>query len=121
MGLSGFFGGDGEGETPVPIPNTVVKPLCADGTARVTGWESRAPPILNRATPGALERSGGVFRWGVAGALPLSLGMWSPRPPIARDPRARAPPYCSTGVAGFCLETVDGRTPPRLTRAELAC
>ena len=27
-------GGDGGGETPVPIPNTVVKPSSADGTAR---------------------------------------------------------------------------------------
>src|SRR5262249_8271630 len=27
-------GGNGGGETPVPIPNTAVKPSCADGTAR---------------------------------------------------------------------------------------
>ena len=27
-------GGNGEEATPVPIPNTVVKLLCADGTAR---------------------------------------------------------------------------------------
>ena len=27
--------------TPVPIPNTTVKPLEADGTARETVWESR--------------------------------------------------------------------------------
>ena len=33
-------------ETPVPIPNTAVKPLFADGTARVTVWESRALPGL---------------------------------------------------------------------------
>ena len=31
-----------EGETPVPIPNTEVKPLNADGTA--LGWESRSSP-----------------------------------------------------------------------------
>ena len=30
-----------EGETPVPIPNTVVKPFKADGTALATVWESR--------------------------------------------------------------------------------
>ncbi len=30
-----------EGETPVPIPNTVVKPLRADGTGLETGRESR--------------------------------------------------------------------------------
>jgi hypothetical protein len=28
-----FSGDSGEGETPVPIPNTAVKPLSADGTA----------------------------------------------------------------------------------------
>jgi hypothetical protein len=38
------FGGNGEGETPVPIPNTEVKPFSADGTAREAVWESRSPP-----------------------------------------------------------------------------
>ena len=28
--------------TPVPIPNTKVKLQCADGTARVTLWESKS-------------------------------------------------------------------------------
>ena len=37
-------GGHGEEETPVPIPNTEVKLLSADGTAWVTAWESRSPP-----------------------------------------------------------------------------
>ena len=32
------------GETPVPIPNTMVKPWAADGTALETVWESRWPP-----------------------------------------------------------------------------
>ena len=31
-------------ETPVPIPNTMVKPQAADGTALETVWESRWPP-----------------------------------------------------------------------------
>ena len=31
-----------EGDPPVSIPNTVVKPFCADGTALETGWESRS-------------------------------------------------------------------------------
>jgi hypothetical protein len=30
------------GEIPVPIPNTVVKPLRADGTMLVRVWESRS-------------------------------------------------------------------------------
>jgi hypothetical protein len=37
-------GGYGEGEPPVPIPNTAVKPLRADGTCRATGWESKSLP-----------------------------------------------------------------------------
>ena len=32
------------GETPVPIPNTMVKTWAADGTALETVWESRWPP-----------------------------------------------------------------------------
>ena len=32
------------GETPVPIPNTMVKPYTADGTALATVWESRWTP-----------------------------------------------------------------------------
>jgi hypothetical protein len=38
-----FLCGYAERATPVPIPNTEVKPLRADGTARVTVWESRSP------------------------------------------------------------------------------
>ena len=37
-------GGYRERETPVPIPNTEVKPPIADGTARKTVWESRTLP-----------------------------------------------------------------------------
>ena len=32
------------GETPVPIPNTMVKPQAADGTMLETAWESRWLP-----------------------------------------------------------------------------
>ncbi len=39
-----FSGGFVERVTPVPIPNTEVKPLRADGTAWETAWESRKPP-----------------------------------------------------------------------------
>ena len=39
-----FPGDHTEGEPPVPIPNTAVKPLRADGTCRATGWESRSLP-----------------------------------------------------------------------------
>ena len=36
-----------QGETPVPIPNTMVKPLAADGTALETVWECRWLPAPN--------------------------------------------------------------------------
>jgi hypothetical protein len=39
-----IFGGDSGGVTPVPIPNTEVKPSSADGTWAETPWESRSPP-----------------------------------------------------------------------------
>ena len=37
-------GGYSSEATPVPIPNTVVKLVCADGTAWATVWKSRSPP-----------------------------------------------------------------------------
>jgi hypothetical protein len=37
-------GDDSGGETPVPIPNTAVKPSSADGTWVETPWESRSLP-----------------------------------------------------------------------------
>jgi hypothetical protein len=46
-----FSGGCVERVTPVPIPNTEVKPLGADGTARATAWESRKPPGLLKRSP----------------------------------------------------------------------
>src|SRR5512139_536021 len=60
-----FHPGDhGGGVTPVPIPNTAVKPSSADGTARVAWWESRTSPgfflLLRReaAAPDAVTDKG---------------------------------------------------------------
>jgi hypothetical protein len=39
-----IFGDNSEEDPPVPIPNTEVKLFSADGTARVTVWESRSSP-----------------------------------------------------------------------------
>ena len=39
-----ILGDCSEGVTPVPIPNTAVKPLSPDGTARASVWESRTSP-----------------------------------------------------------------------------
>jgi hypothetical protein len=42
-------GGHTGGATPVPIPNTEVKPSKADATAAVRPWESRTLPGFKRA------------------------------------------------------------------------
>ena len=39
------FGDDGKKDTPVPISNTEVKLLSADGTWRAASWESKTSPI----------------------------------------------------------------------------
>ena len=44
-----FHPGDhGGGVTPVPIPNTAVKPSSADGTASARLWDSRPAPTPRR-------------------------------------------------------------------------
>ena len=61
-----FFGGDSESETPVPIPNTEVKPFSADGTAVETLLESRTLPVLieGRSLSWAAFFCGGYQEWG---------------------------------------------------------
>ena len=49
------LGDHSEGDPPVPIPNTEVKPLSPDGTARASVWERRKLPGLSH---GPTERSG---------------------------------------------------------------
>ena len=41
-----LLGDPSERVPPVPIPNTEVKPLSPDGTARASVWESRKSPKL---------------------------------------------------------------------------
>ena len=48
------------GETPVPIPNTMVKTQAADGTALETVWESRWLPNLFEKT----SRKAYLYRYG---------------------------------------------------------
>ena len=54
------FGDLTGGETPVPIPNTAVKPTRADGTNLVTSWESRSLPRLIMKLAGG---NAGLFRF----------------------------------------------------------
>ena len=46
--LTTDFGGQSGGVTPVPIPNTEVKPSSADGTWDDCPWESRTPPDFSQ-------------------------------------------------------------------------
>ena len=61
-------GGDNEGVTPVPIPNTEVKPFSADGTWLVTARESRSPPDPNRSP----AKAGDFFCWDPDGRFHIS-------------------------------------------------
>ena len=45
MYITEKFGNDSEKDTPVPIPNTAVKFLSANGTWGAAPWESRTLPI----------------------------------------------------------------------------
>ena len=47
----------------VPIPNTVVKPTSAHGTARATAWDSRSSPA-QYSNPAVPQSGCGVARFG---------------------------------------------------------
>ena len=63
----GYIGG----VTPVPIPNTEVKPSRADGTPRETAWESRSLPDTFREGPRAASGGAGAFAF-----FSIPLGRW---------------------------------------------
>jgi hypothetical protein len=50
-----FSGDHSEGEIPDPIPNSAVKPFCANGTTWVTLWESRTSPGINMKVPSIFD------------------------------------------------------------------
>src|SRR5438445_4047245 len=59
---SKFAGGHRIRVTPVPIPNTEVKPDTADGTVWETVWESRSlPAVLQTRPPGVGTRRAFLF------------------------------------------------------------
>src|ERR1043165_7165110 len=83
-----FAGGHRIRVTPVPIPNTEVKPDTADGTAWETVWESRSLPALFLEP--AVRNHCGLFFFGSAlrrhtvsharmGAVPSSRSLGSRR------------------------------------------
>ena len=51
------------GVTPLPIPNREVKPRRADGTIRVTVWESRSMPDIFFEGPVRKHGAFFVFKW----------------------------------------------------------
>src|SRR5688572_15002915 len=61
LGCLQFAGDWSVRATPVPIPNTVVKPCSADGTPIERSRESRPPPALPGAPRETLCLSGGSF------------------------------------------------------------
>ena len=56
-----ILGDPSEGVPPVPIPNTEVKPLSPDGTARASVWESRKLPGLKTEPRPIAKSSPGLF------------------------------------------------------------
>ena len=87
-----FSGGYCGGVTPDPIPNSEVKPSCADGTAGETLWESRSLPDLWAGSP---LRD---FRPFFYGRIPPGLALFSlvlqsrKRERHGRDPKKDSPP-----------------------------
>ena len=80
---SKYAGGHRIRVTPVPIPNTEVKPDTADGTARETVWESRSLPAVIRKKARSRKRSGlfsfevpswRSLRWLILGARCITAG-----------------------------------------------
>src|SRR6266516_4862897 len=63
LGIISGFGDNGGGETPVPFPNTEVKPSSADGTAGVTRRESRSSPSIFFESRQASGRRDSNFFW----------------------------------------------------------
>jgi hypothetical protein len=84
-----FPGGHRSRVTPVPIPNTEVKPATADGTARVGGWESRSLPGIHCQKPAGSVATSGLL------AVPA----------LPRDRHRGCLPFCGGGKAGSSMAT----------------
>ena len=85
-------GGHSGGVTPVPIPNTEVKPASADGTWGEAPWESRSPPdFSSRRSPPrrGLRR---VRPWLRSHAMSPAPPPRKPAPRRKRGAEAAAPP-----------------------------
>src|ERR1700730_631700 len=81
-----FAGGHRSRVTPVPIPNTEVKPATADGTAWETVWESRSLPAFSLGVRRQLDRQHTVSHAGMGSILG---GASQARPRCGRVGRCR--------------------------------
>ena len=112
--ISGFPTVPRVGATPVPIPNTEVKPHFGDGTAEFPRWESSA-------TVGPLERRSGRL-WSFPGAVSRSgdyRGCSDERPANTQQPRRLVRPgglRLHRGVLRAVVRTFCVRGPNLLRR-----
>ncbi len=73
-----FSGGNSERVTPVPIPNTEVKPFSADGTWWETAWESKSLPEPIILSSSMVEHS--AVNRGVTGSSPVWGAIYTKNP-----------------------------------------
>ena len=98
--LTTDFGGHSGGVTPVPIPNTEVKPTSADGTWGEIPWESRTPPDFAPKRPARARSRLAVLRRHVRAAR--YSRRHAGRPTASSRPRRRSArsPGPSAGPTG---------------------
>ena len=101
-----ILGDPSEGDPPVPIPNTEVKPLSPDGTARASVWESRKLPGYVKSPSrkaGAFVVFGRIWNhgndkrlaWGYAGLWRRSARVFAEMTKVSQVPAKNAWP-CAT-------------------------
>jgi hypothetical protein len=103
------------GVTPVPIPNTEVKPRRADCTARETVWESRSSPALIKAQ---LRNQLSLFRFGNKSSV-VSPQNFKPKDPISIAYYTTQFPKRADEVNAFVDRFVKGIPPEDSVRSEL--
>ena len=105
-------GGLTGGATPVPIPNTEVKPSKADDTAAVRQWESRTLPGYNKGP--MVERSAGLFYFTERKRGSLVI-------PCARATRGRRLPSLDARTTGINQATLAGKLKKKRPAQNFRC
>ena len=73
-----FSGDHSERVIPDSIPNSVVKPLCADGTAGLSLWESRSLPDSLKGRRARLNAYSAAFFYAISPAVGTHLVLDAP-------------------------------------------